>query len=616
MHVVCRPKVPTRHDHKKSYYVALRRAWFVFDEAILEKVKAALRADGLSEELIEAKMYFDFPFFRVRVPRGVPPPDVHYRRVRAVFEFFGNRRDAKTGVPLFNKEAWLKAKNVLDEILAGNCVDPPDMPMYLPRIDTDGELLRDSYGLQLYDCLRGTNLTECAHKQMLATFGSWVCGVEMSDCLLREWRHRYNHSLAERRRPGFPILGHVDTWLVNTLQHLVEENHGLRLYDGWVNTSDFIDTNEKFGTVPLHSEQLGEAVKAICLDPSPKLTGDRLYIAEAMELPLPLLPLCHPEASAKFAQVVRNYLPNPDFHKMAVDWCKYVNGDTIMPALPAHLRLHFTKWQRNERVRDAVRAAKAGIDVLNALNAATTTGTAGGCVVAPRNYTVVVRVSDMHSSMLIMRCVCVIDLRAPLFLHTRPASILVGERDALSASPAIASAERIVGGHNVGGARPVSATEKRRRGERGKDTVQRRRRHCFVCKSPKCPGITKRAACWRMQGKGVKGAQKRPRRRRPATRTFNERLRLRVLPQRLSATHLQKLADAGFKWGGDFSPPASVAQHGLTLHARIVNFWPGCSFDAELHSWMVKLGFSTKFVANFVSFVAYYIVCLIPLGSH
>jgi hypothetical protein len=36
--------------------VALRRAWFVFDPVALERVKAALKEDGLSDDDIEAKM--------------------------------------------------------------------------------------------------------------------------------------------------------------------------------------------------------------------------------------------------------------------------------------------------------------------------------------------------------------------------------------------------------------------------------------------------------------------------------------------------------------------------------------------------------------------------------
>ena len=96
-HFMDRPKVPVHHDAKKAYFVALRNAWFIFDPLRLDEVKAALRAKGKSEEQIEAMMYYHFAYFRERVPRIVPPPSIHHRRVRAVFLLFGAMKDAETG---------------------------------------------------------------------------------------------------------------------------------------------------------------------------------------------------------------------------------------------------------------------------------------------------------------------------------------------------------------------------------------------------------------------------------------------------------------------------------------------------------------------------------------
>ena len=370
-----RPNVPTSHDCKKSYFVALRRAWFEFNEDQLESVKAALRRyDGLDDAEIDAKMYYDFPFFRNRASRVVPQASVHYRRVRAVFALFGPMRDATTNRPLFNKAAWAKAKNVLDEILAGHCADPPDFPMYMLRVDDDGNPVKDCRGLRLYDSMRGTSLTECAHKQMLAAIGAWHCGVETGDCLLSEWRHRHNHRVAERRRPNFPRIGHVDTWLVDTLHHLVLQNRGIDLFPGWAPASDFVDTDEQFGTVPLHSPALGEAVRAIQLKHPIELTGDRAYIAKRMKLPLPMLPVHTPKAKRVFRQLVRKYVATMNFEEMAIEWCKHVDGEDVMPALPAHLRTHFALWQRSERVNDAVQASQPGLDALAQLNAQTAAG--------------------------------------------------------------------------------------------------------------------------------------------------------------------------------------------------------------------------------------------------
>ena len=59
-----------------------------------------------------------------------------------------------------------------------------------------------------------------------------------------------------RRRVDFPVIGHYDTWLTDSLQLLVRKNHSIILHPGWVNASDYKDTPESFNTVPLHSQEL------------------------------------------------------------------------------------------------------------------------------------------------------------------------------------------------------------------------------------------------------------------------------------------------------------------------------------------------------------------------
>jgi len=48
-----------------------------------------------------------------------------------------------------------------------------------------------------------------------------------------------------------------------TLQKLVKQNHGVELYRSWVNSSDFKNTQETFGTVPLQSAELAQAINDI-----------------------------------------------------------------------------------------------------------------------------------------------------------------------------------------------------------------------------------------------------------------------------------------------------------------------------------------------------------------
>jgi hypothetical protein len=101
------------------------------------------------------------------------------------------RVDSKISKPIFNKDAWGKAKNLLKEILLGFYSDPPGINFYRFEIDKNGEVKKDRYGMELLKCGRGTNLTEAAHRLYNITFKHLV-GIELGDTLFRERRHRQN----------------------------------------------------------------------------------------------------------------------------------------------------------------------------------------------------------------------------------------------------------------------------------------------------------------------------------------------------------------------------------------------------------------------------------------
>ena len=131
---------------------------------------------------------------------------------------------------MFNKDAWTKAKNILKEILKEYFSDPPGFSFYLYKFNRRGEIHRNKYNFPLLICNRGTNDVENIHKQILSVFGTWVIGVEMSDYVLAERRHRHNQKCSERKRLNYPKIGHFDTWLIDSLQILVEHNHSVLLY--------------------------------------------------------------------------------------------------------------------------------------------------------------------------------------------------------------------------------------------------------------------------------------------------------------------------------------------------------------------------------------------------
>ncbi|CAJ1958310.1 unnamed protein product [Cylindrotheca closterium] len=372
-HLMDRMKIPTHHEFKKAFKVALRDSVLQWSPPELEEVKTAVKAkDGKTDDEIDADMYFNAAFWKACVPRRVLPPRLLYWRVRAVFVSFGGMIDSTSKKPLFNKTAWKKANNILKEILRGYYSDPPGYSFYSTKFNKRGEPMVNAYGFDILSCRRGTNDVESTHKLLLSIFGTWHIGLQMSDCLLRERRHRHNQRCSEKRRLGHPCIGHYDTWLIDALQILVQVNHGILLHPNWINSSDFKNTQEKFGTITLHDAELAEALAKVQIDESVRLTHDMQYLCSVMGTKLPLLPVHTIDERRHFSNLVVQLQNGQDksCKKMALEWTKAVNGVTIFPKLPVHLRNYRDKFERNAKVRQAFKDAQESREILSTLNKA------------------------------------------------------------------------------------------------------------------------------------------------------------------------------------------------------------------------------------------------------
>ena len=115
----------------------------------------------------------------------------------------------------------------------------------------------NNLGLALLECWRGTSITECVHKQVEHTFGSWHTGSEMGFALLAVFRHMYTQGVSERRRLGFPRIGHFCTWLIDKIQLLVEtlesvvsEGHKALVFSQWTSMLDRVEPALKEAGIP------------------------------------------------------------------------------------------------------------------------------------------------------------------------------------------------------------------------------------------------------------------------------------------------------------------------------------------------------------------------------
>jgi hypothetical protein len=90
-----------------------------------------------------------------------------------------------------------------------------------------------------------------------------------------------------------------------------------------------------------------------------------------MGLKIPAIPVSTPEERKHFKQLLlADKSPShPDYEDMAIKWLEAVDGKTIFPKLPVHLRLHWKESYRNLLVKHAVAEAAEAVDKLKQLNA-------------------------------------------------------------------------------------------------------------------------------------------------------------------------------------------------------------------------------------------------------
>ena len=242
-------------------------------------------------------------------------------------------------------------------------------PFYKVKLNKKGEPKINKYGFECLSCNRGTPDVENIHKLLLTIYGTWHVGIEMSDYLLRERRHRHNHKASELRRYLFPRIGHYDTWLIDAIQKYVEVNHGVSMYPTWVNASDYRNTEESFGTIALHDEELAMALNNIQVDEEilKNLTNDMKYLCRTMTVKLPFLPIDTDEEKLLYSRLTLAGITDPN--RMALEWIKSVDGKNIFPKLPVHLRNYKQTFDRNRRVQLNFEGARSQVELLAELNA-------------------------------------------------------------------------------------------------------------------------------------------------------------------------------------------------------------------------------------------------------
>jgi hypothetical protein len=151
-HVFAEIYISRTHSLGYTFSVAMRDAFFIPDPS--DKAQITLYAQALDPpQTFESLVATRPDWVWQRCKRTIPPPEVLFNAVSEVFKTFGPLLDNASKKPLFNFQAWKTSKNILELIRKGHVSDPPGAELYYP-------IKRDSNGLTIYRCARGTNFVE------------------------------------------------------------------------------------------------------------------------------------------------------------------------------------------------------------------------------------------------------------------------------------------------------------------------------------------------------------------------------------------------------------------------------------------------------------------------
>lgn len=182
-HLMDMIRVSKKHPLYQDFSKALRDVLFVVDEEDRSRIEEFLLGVNSSWN---RKVEEDPSWIFRRVRRVIPPAADILSLMDDLFRTHGPIVDPKTGKPLFDDEAWRKARLVKDAIAAGHVSDPINIPLYF-------EIGLDKDGLPLYRCSRGTSSIEGGvHQNIIRKFGGFGASPFLLDCMLADYRLRHN----------------------------------------------------------------------------------------------------------------------------------------------------------------------------------------------------------------------------------------------------------------------------------------------------------------------------------------------------------------------------------------------------------------------------------------
>lgn len=175
----------------KHFCTATSDAMYIMLPGERERVTAHARATGMTEAEI-AKL--PRRYWRRRCRYMIPPPDVLYARLEAVYLFFRPLIDPIKSRPFFNHDHERRYKVEMAYVAAGLLSDAPDKNMYVAI----GKL---KTGLVLYRCVRTSSALEGYHlhlRQVSSCSSNCLTHKHESNAQISYYRNCRAHSVMHR----------------------------------------------------------------------------------------------------------------------------------------------------------------------------------------------------------------------------------------------------------------------------------------------------------------------------------------------------------------------------------------------------------------------------------
>lgn len=274
--------IPKDHPLAFPFIVDFRDTCYRFNKGAVQDVDTYLRSQASS---FDQKWMSDPGWLAPYVPRMVPAPDILLPTFDDLVERWKGISESYS-VPLLNANA-LQALQALRPHLANGCFsDPPEelVQLYYPA-----GICRKT-GLQLYRCIRGTNIVESFHQKLAQALGLWNAGPVLAHYLLIWFIWRWNITASENNVPGFRPIGHFDHGLIELGQLITTKLFGFPLPDyAWFpNTTLFTDTGKRVGFIAPGGMKTEDVLDEALIGTYPP--GDQ-HLARTMGITVPPKPV-------------------------------------------------------------------------------------------------------------------------------------------------------------------------------------------------------------------------------------------------------------------------------------------------------------------------------------